>query len=220
MKTLSRLVVAFAACIFAVQGSAHAEDEPGEFDYYTLVMSWSPTYCETEGRRRSDDPQCSGGRPYAFVMHGFWPQYDRGWPQDCDIGRRPWVDRSVINNMLDIMPSRGLIIHQYRKHGTCSGLEPADYFALARKAYKAITIPRQFRRLDDYLTTSPAEVEDAFLKANPDLRPDMISIDCKRRRLRELRICYTRGLKLTSCGANEQQRRLCSSREIVMPPVR
>ena len=54
-------------------------DQAGTFDYYLLSLSWSPTYCADlrEGRR---DPQCDG-RPYAFVLHGLWPQNERGWPQ-------------------------------------------------------------------------------------------------------------------------------------------
>jgi ribonuclease T2 len=224
-----RCIQLLSAIVFVllIPGSAaFADGEPGEFDYYTLVLSWSPTYCEEKRQtERHSDPQCSARRPYAFVVHGFWPQYDLArdgdrWPSKCDIGRRPWVSRNVINNMLDIMPSKGLIIHEYRAHGTCSGLEADDYFSLTRKAYNAIRIPDSFQRLDDYLTISPARIEKAFLDANPKLRPDMISIDCKKRRLRELRICFTRGLELRACGPNEHQPRLCSTPKIVMPPVR
>lgn len=226
MVRFVRILFAVAVAMLAGNGPALAEGEPGEFDYYTLVLSWSPTYCEEKGlAERRNDRQCSARRPYAFVVHGFWPQYDlerdgNPWPRSCDIGRRPWVSRDVINDMLDIMPSKGLIIHQYRAHGTCSGLDADDYFALARKAYEAIRIPKRFQSLDDYLTVSPAQIEKEFLDANPDLKPDMISIDCKNRRLRELRICFTRGLELRDCGPNEHQPRLCSTSKIVMPPVR
>ena len=43
--------------------------------------------------------------------------------------KRPWVPQSVIDDIRDIMPSKNLIIHEYRAHGTCSGLEPAQYSA-------------------------------------------------------------------------------------------
>lgn len=226
MVRIVQFVSAFAFTILMASNPALADGEPGEFDYYTLVLSWSPTYCEEKRQtKRRNDPQCSARRPYAFIVHGFWPQYElaRGrnrWPSACDTGKRPWIPRNVINEMLDIMPSKGLIIHEYREHGTCSGLAPGDYFSLARKAYDAIRIPRRFQKLDDYLSISPAQIEKEFLDANPDLRPDMISIDCKSRRLRELRICFTRGLELRDCGPNEHQPRLCSSPKIVMPPVR
>jgi ribonuclease T2 len=72
----------------------------------------------------------------------------------------------------------------------------------------------------EYLSVSPEEVEREFLKANPQLKADMISVDCKDRRLRELRICFTRDLKLKSCGVNETQQKLCSAEKLIMPPTR
>ena len=68
-------------------GHASAQDRrqnaPGEFDFYVLSLSWSPSFCEAAQERgnssRNQQIQC-GGRPYAFVVHGLWPQYDRGFP--------------------------------------------------------------------------------------------------------------------------------------------
>jgi ribonuclease T2 len=68
--------------------SDRREDLPGQFDYYALVLSWSPTYCN-EGH--DEDTQCNrrdGGR-YSFVLHGLWPQYESGYPRDCRTQRRP-----------------------------------------------------------------------------------------------------------------------------------
>ncbi|HEX6611374.1 MAG TPA: ribonuclease T, partial [Hyphomicrobiaceae bacterium] len=97
-------------------------NEAGRFDYYTLVLSWSPTYCA--GQRDREEQQCNprDGRHYAFVLHGLWPQHERGWPENCPTRDRPFVPRPTIDRMLDIMPSPRLVIHEYRKHGTCSGL--------------------------------------------------------------------------------------------------
>ena len=48
-------------------------------------------------RRRRAAPrsamQPAPGRPYAFVLHGLWPQYERGWPQDCRSSDRGYVPR-------------------------------------------------------------------------------------------------------------------------------
>ena len=49
------------------------DHEAGSFDYYALSLSWSPTYCADKGAR-DGGPQCNGPRPYAFVLHGLWPQ--------------------------------------------------------------------------------------------------------------------------------------------------
>jgi ribonuclease T2 len=196
----------------------------GVFDYYVLALSWSPTYC-AERKSKSFDQQCDagGGRPYAFVLHGLWPQYERGWPQDCRSSDRGWVPGPVAERMLDIMPSKKLIFHEYRKHGTCSGLGVDAYFGLARQLYKKVTIPARFVRLtDDRLTVSPGELVSDFLEANPGLRPDMIAVQCggTGNRLREVRICFGKGGNFRSCGSNENQRRLCSADRLYVPPVR
>jgi ribonuclease T2 len=220
-------IVRWLAAIAIVQisqlaylGAASAEGQPGEFDYYSMALSWSPTYCAARVDSRPNEPQCASERPFAFVLHGLWPQYERGWPQFCETGERPWVPNEVIRDMLDIMPSKRLIIHQYRKHGVCSGLDPEGYFRVARQAFERIRIPARFQSPQDYQMVTPEEIERAFLDANPALTPDMIAIDCKNRRLRELRICLTHDLKFKACGPNEEQKRLCKAEKIVMPPVR
>ena len=90
--------------------------EPGKFDYYTLTLSWSPNFCATG----KNDPQCQGNRPFAFVIHGLWPQYDKEWPQFCQ--PHSVVPPQIVDSMLLIMPSPALVQHEWDKHGTCSGL--------------------------------------------------------------------------------------------------
>jgi len=211
------LAVAAAAAVAAAL--LRTEPEPSaEFDYYTLALSWSPTYCETEDRDRST-AQCRG-RPRAFVLHGLWPQHRRGWPESCYSGKRPWVPERVIDDMTEIMPGRGLIIHQYRKHGTCSGLSPQAYFTAARKAFASVRVPERLARLGRPLNASPDEIERAFLEANPQLDADMIAITCGPERLREVRVCFSKALEPTACGDNEAQARLCRARRLRVPPVR
>src|SRR5579863_684222 len=51
------------------------QNTPGQFDFYVLALSWSPSYCEAAHERapdRTPDQQCSG-RPFSFVVHGLWP---------------------------------------------------------------------------------------------------------------------------------------------------
>jgi ribonuclease T2 len=123
--------------------------------------------------------------------------------------------------MLDIMPSPKLVIHEYKKHGTCSGLDPNAYYALARKLYGQVTIPAAFVAPSREIVTSPSEIEAAFLAANPGLTAEMLSVGCGRRdRVREVRICFTREGELRSCGRNEAQERLCRREKVTMPPVR
>jgi ribonuclease I len=128
-------LIALSAGLATSAAPAGWHDKPGAFDYYALVLGWAPSYCRSEGRFRHDG-ECGTSKPRAFVLHGLWPQYAKGWPEDCPTGRRPWVPSHVIDEMRDLMPSKSLIIHEYRTHGTCSGLEPAQYFGVARELYE------------------------------------------------------------------------------------
>lgn len=211
MTAVIRLLLLFAALWPAVA----AADQPGRFDFYVLSLSWSPSYCEAEGGAR-DDAQCERGRRFGFLVHGLWPQYERGYPADCPTRLAP--SEADIRSVADLMPARGLVRHEWRKHGACSGLSPADYLKSVRTAREAVRIPSAFRRLDNYVMVSPAEVEAAFVAANPGLRPDGVAVTCDGRRLREVRVCLTRDLGFRAC--EEVDRRGCRASRVVLPPVR
>jgi ribonuclease T2 len=207
-------------------GEGYQREAPraGDFDYYVLALSWSPTYCAALSEPRYE-PQCQvgGDRRYAFVLHGLWPQWERGWPQHCRSPDRGYVPRPVANRMLDIMPSDKLIFNEYRKHGTCSGLGVDGYFDLARRLYNKITIPTRFVGLsDERLMLSPQALVREFVAANPALRPEMLAVACggPGHRLKEVRICFDRGGDFRACGSNENARRLCPSNLMYVPPVR
>ena len=125
------------------------QNAPGEFDFYVLSLSWSPSFCEAASERgnsgRSQQAQC-GGRPFSFVVHGLWPQYERGFPEYCQ-RPSPRLARNIMTSMLDLMPAPGLIFNEWDKHGTCSGLGERAYFETIRKARAAVKIPEQFLRL-------------------------------------------------------------------------
>jgi ribonuclease T2 len=152
MRRRASFVLAIAFLLLVVP-HGRTQNTPGQFDFYVLALSWSPSYCETAGGR--GDEQCNG-RPFAFVVHGLWPQHEHGYPQDC-VAPAPRVDDGLIRSMLDVMPGRGLVIHEWRRHGTCSGLAAADYFALARRAWQRVTVPPIFRRIESYVIVTPDE---------------------------------------------------------------
>lgn len=189
----------------------------GDFDYYIVALSWSPTYCLEEADPKRDRRQCQSSRPFAFVLHGLWPQHERGYPDRCDISN-PRVPDDVIDTVMDIMPSRGLAGHQWRKHGSCTGLSHADYFAASRAAFGAVKIPAEFKNVSSYVSTTPAKVEAAFLAANPGLNRDGVTITCSRKHLREVRVCMTKDLIFRTCGSDA--RRDCDLGQVVLPPAR
>jgi ribonuclease T2 len=205
------LVVAVAAA------QERRQNEPGQFDFYVLALSWSPSFCEAAGERGTPPRQQCGARPYSFVVHGLWPQYEKGFPEYCQRDA-PYVDDAVISSMLDLMPARGLVINQWRKHGTCSGLSPRAYFEAVRKARAVVKIPEPYLDVKEVLTVTPDEVEEAFVAANAGLTRDAIAVTCDRRRLHEVRICMARDFHFRPCPGVDA--RACRRDKVVMPPVR
>jgi ribonuclease T2 len=214
--------VAFSFTLFlavAVFAQERRQGEPGQFDYYILALSWSPSYCEARQDRapnRSRDRQCDG-RPFSFVVHGLWPQYDRGFPSYCQVPP-PRLDRNIVGSMLDLMPSPRLIFHEWDQHGTCSGLSPRAYFDDVRKARAAVKIPSEYVKLESSASVTPREVAEAFLKANPGLSPRAISVFCDRTWLTEVRICLGKDLSFRDC--TETRRHACRLDRARMPAVR
>lgn len=186
---------------------------PGAFDYYVLALSWSPTYCATEATDR-DRLQC-GVRPFGFIVHGLWPQNERGYPESCPTDT-PRVPDALVDEMLDIMPSRGLIGHEWRTHGACTGLSQEDYFAVVRAAWEAITIPPRFLAPDSPASLSPRDLIGEFLRADPALRPDAIVVTCDGEQLDEVRICLSQDLAVQPCG-RQTTRAACRRDRIAIP---
>ncbi|MCB1498664.1 MAG: ribonuclease T [Bauldia sp.] len=200
---------AWAATLLLAATGAAAQDTPGDFDFYVLSLSWSPSYCETA--HRPDPEQCEGAAR-GFVVHGLWPQYERGYPDYCvDTPRLP---RSILATVADLMPA-GLAQYQWQKHGTCSGLRPERYFDLLRRAYEAIDIPDIYEPLTMDAETSPAAIEQGFIAANPGLSERGIAVTCSRDGAIEVRICLTQRLGFRRC--TEVDSGACRARTITLP---
>ena len=203
--------------LLAMTGLALAEGErAGEFDYYVLSLSWSPTWCAIEGDRRGS-PQCDADKDFGWVLHGLWPQYERGWPSYCPTGERN-PSRADTAAMADVMGTSGSAWHQWNKHGRCSGLSSDDFYLLAREAYGRVTRPEIFRKVSDPIRLPAVVVEEAFLEANPEMSADQITITCKSGRIQEARICLTRSLELRRCG--DDVIRDCRMTDALFEPVR
>ena len=174
-----------------------ADDRAGAFDYYVMALSWSPAYCAT-----SDNPeQCAPERKLGWILHGLWPQYEKGYPRDCRSSAAA-PSRRMTGDMADIMGTSGLAWHEWKAHGTCSGLSAEDYFDLSRRAYDSVTRPEVLRRLGEDVTLPALLIEEAFLGVNPDLEADGLTVTCRDNRIREVRICLTKDLQPRPCGAD------------------
>jgi ribonuclease T2 len=194
--------------------AAARRDVAGAFDFWVLVLSWSPSWCEAEGDSRGA-AECA--RPFSFTVHGLWPQYTRGYPADC-VTAQPGPSRRGEARALPLMPSLGLVRHEWRKHGTCSGLSGDDYFATVADLFARLRIPDAYRAPTVPRMVDPAAVEADFIAANR-LPADAIAVTCDGRRLREVRICFDRDLK-GPVACPEIDRGACRARSVFLPAVR
>ncbi|EKE43994.1 ribonuclease T2 family protein [Oceaniovalibus guishaninsula JLT2003] len=205
--------IALALLLLAV-GPAKADDA-GVFDYWILALSWQPTWCALEGDARGAE-QCN--RSAGWVLHGLWPQYERGWPEYCATDQRD-PTRAETGAMADIMGDGGAAWYQWKKHGRCAGVAADEYFGLARQAYDAIARPAVFRQMERPLRMPASVVEEAFMTANPALFADAVTITCKGGRIAEARICLSRdGLTPRTCGNDAI--RDCRMTDALLDPVR
>ena len=227
---ISRFLISFGLLVCwprwsaSPAGTASAQDRrqnaPGEFDFYVLSLSWSPSFCEEAAERGNggrSQAQC-GGRPFSFVVHGLWPQYEHGFPEYCQ-RPSPRLDRNIMTSMLDLMPAPGLIFNEWDKHGTCSGLGAAGLFRdHPQGARGGENSRRNISNCREPKTVAPAEIEDAFIKVNPGLSNSAIAVTCNRTRLSEVRICLSKDLQFRAC--EEIDRRACRRDQVTMPPMR
>jgi ribonuclease T2 len=211
------LFAALAAPASAQDSREFRGGRAGGFDLYVLALTWSPGFCELEGERKGRE-QCDNGQNLGFTVHGLWPQFERGYPTECaPAGRTP--SRSALEEARGVYPDEGLARYEWRRHGTCSGKSPAEYFGDVRRARDRVRVPERFRSISREIIMTPLEIERAFAEANPGLRPDMMAVSCRRGVLQEVRICMDNGLRgFRRCP--DVDRAGCGMGEVRMSPPR
>lgn len=188
-----------------------------DFDYYIMALSWSPEYCNQNGRR--DQTQCGMGRKLGFVLHGLWPQYERGYPQNCNTTPLP---NDLIEEFEGLFPSNKLFQHEWRKHGTCTGLSAKAYLQQSKTFKQNLRIPRIYQAPPNAIKTSSKEIKSAFSQSNPHFTADSFAPMCNGKHLRELFVCYNLNGNPRSCSADvlRKAQRSCKNRPFTLRNVR
>ncbi|MGR3964281.1 ribonuclease T2 [Pseudomonas sp. 910_23] len=200
--------------LIATVATAAPRDQglPGEFDFYVLSLSWSPTFCLTH----PGNEQCTG-KGYGFVLHGLWPQYARvGWPASCAPQSR--LNDEEMDKGASMFPTRALLKHEWAKHGTCSGLEPLEYLDKTDTALGAVVIPPQLQPFNTPASLQAREIEDLFRESNPRMGNHGLAVICKGKVLSEVRVCLTKELAFTGCPRSVKSQ--CRSGDIRIPTQR
>lgn len=135
----------------------HGQHEAGgacdiakQSDSYVLALSWQPAFCESH----QDKAECGIQDPKAyqasnFTLHGLWPnktQCGIHYGYCGEVKTKPdgfcnypglALGETAREPLGEVMPSvkagSCLERHEWYKHGTCSGLTPDQYFALAAR---------------------------------------------------------------------------------------
>ena len=207
------LAAVLAAALGLLPLSAAADGTSGQFDFYVLALSWSPSYCRSAGPS-ADQAQCGPDAKSDFIVHGLWPQNEHGYPESCSTKEPLRVPYSLAATLSDLMPAR-LVFTEWRRHGTCTGLTQSDYLALIRSARARIAIPRSLADPAQETQVAAHEIEDAFTAANPGLSSRGIAVSCKDESLAEVRVCLTKSLDFRRCA--EVDERGCNARRLRVP---
>jgi ribonuclease T2 len=177
------------------------------FDYYLLNLSWSPEFCHSH----PDAAECAAHS--TFVLHGLWPQnFDGTYPENCSSAAGP-ADPSSFK---DIYPEPGLLQHEWRTHGTCSGLNADAFFTTARTAYRSIVIPQKLQNLKSQTSMSPNQIMNLFMEDNPRIPRESLTVSCGNNYLTAVEICLDKTLQPIQCGPL----RACKALVIRVPPPR
>jgi ribonuclease T2 len=187
------------------RGQADQQAAPGAFDFYVLNLSWSPEFCSTH----ENSSEC--GRGLGFVVHGMWPQDLSGdYPEDCSHAPGPANPQAYT----DMIPTAGLVQHEWQTHGTCSGMTADAYFSAVRRAFAALRIPSGIGAGSDAGGVAPDDLLARFSRENPGYAQGSIVLSCGNNRLTAVEICLTKDLQPEVC----QGVRSCRANVIMVTP--
>ncbi|AWX13862.1 ribonuclease [Mergibacter septicus] len=165
-----------------------------QVDFYTLVLSWSPAYCERVKQRNQgaipikDRLQCE--HRFGWIIHGLWAenaaaQQITDHPRFCQ-GDLPEVKPEIIQSYLKASPSAHLLQGEWEKHGACIFNQAQDYFAKQSELFHQLVLPDnnfEKKALINWLK-----------RYNPNLENKRISVNKN-----EIKICYDLDWQVMSC---------------------
>lgn len=170
----------------------------GDFDYFLLAFAWEPDYCATSD---NPDPQsCTPGMKLGFILHGLWPTYVVGWPSYCSTES---ISSELITEFPGLFPTDFLYLHEWEKHGTCTGLDPEEYFLLSQELKQTITIPEAFISPQEPFRMDEKGMIDLFVDVNPAYGRESFTVYCSGggQYLSEIYVCISRDGRPTECGS-------------------
>lgn len=175
----------------AVAVSHAASNAVGQFDYYVLDMVPGAEFCQLV---KDVGVGCQPQK--GFVVHGLWPQNRNDtWPQFCSRTSAG----TDLHQSVDITPDMTLLQHEWDKHGTCTGLDGAGYFAAAHQARAQVTVPHELLTTTSNRTFTPLFLLNMFYIVNPAMPPGSFSLSCREGKLTAVEACFDKSLQPIAC---------------------
>ncbi len=183
---------------------ASAQPANQNFDYYLLNISWSPEFCHSH----PEAAECAAHD--TFVLHGLWPENNDGtYPESCSNAPGP----ADPGQYMDIYPEKGLLEHEWKTHGTCSGLSADAFFATARTAYRSVKIPSALANLKAQTSMTPEDILGMFMEGNPEIPRVSLVLSCGHNYLTAVEVCLDKKLQPVPCSGV----RSCRARTVRIP---
>lgn len=192
---------------------------------YLLALSWSPTYClykDPYGKQS----QCYKNLPqkYRFIVHGLWPQSTKlqVGKSENHLNYCKNVDKQISNQIVEdyfyLMPSSGLMRHQWEKHASCGNFTQQTYFKTIEDLYKKFQISKLFQTIKTTKTLNLSDLLNHITHQIPNISSENIVVACYKKHLSEIRICLTSNFEPRQCTKNERISGYChSSQKIIIP---
>ena len=193
--TATALVVGLSVGAPPALASGHdvGKKPPGQFDYYVLSLSSAPGFCAANPKKTP--AECKKG--LTFALHGLWPQFEDGdYPTNCSAAKLTATDLKAAKG---VFADDSMVAHEWPKHGTCSGLQPADYFALSSKVRTSVKVPPAYGPKTVIKLKDAKAVMAAFEAANPGLAPGGVRTVGAKGVLTELDICVSKTGAFRAC---------------------
>lgn len=166
--------------------------QAGGPDGWLITLDWTPQYCrENPG---SKEAQCQ--EEHYFLLGRLQPVFHEAAP-DCVDDKLP---AELLNQARVDVPNRTKLLRMWSRDGRCSGLSPEAYVLELGRASRRWAPPPELRRVGPDLRMSAAELRSAFVRVNPDLRPEHMVAQCSRRYFGAALFCVDAEFQPVTCG--------------------
>ncbi|HEX3469174.1 MAG TPA: hypothetical protein VHT05_13930 [Candidatus Elarobacter sp.] len=202
------LAIVLASSLLAAGPAASASvplvpKQHGDFDHYTLALTWQPGICTVDGPPPTGGKRperCSADQPHTPLvgLHGLWASEPRAlqrknvpvqtwWARGCDLygGSGAVLFSGDVAAELDaVVPHyrESLILHEYGKHVLCFGFDPVQFFTTALAMRRAVADASFGRYLTSRAgrTAEHAAVVRAFERSFGTNDAGAIQLECGR----------------------------------------